>query len=534
MTAHRFGQVVGLCAALAAFGCNSGNAKPETRGSLQARLMAQPSAVKAVRITVTGAGISGDVHADMTDLGGGNWVGSVANVPAGVANRTVMAYAYSSLSIPADPTSDFSNLIYRGVKAGVSVTDGQVSAVTIVLTPYPGNDGGLGINTPPHITTTSHPVSVLNTGSAALSATALDPDLNATLTYTWSDGGAGGTFSGGAGNPATNKLSGNAVTVGYTPAIGSSGNVTIGLSVTDGVATTSTSFSLGVIADGGTVDPTLVFDTGPAITISSIGSQSLTASGSTNINYDVQGGVGPLFATWTDSCNGSFGSYGAAFFPPFIGATVQYTAPAVAPVAPECDLTLTVLDSAGATTWSRVIVWVDAPADLGGKAVFVTSTQVDGAFFNGSPASADLFCQQSAGAGSGPNKPPAGTYKAFLSFTGPGNSAGERIADAAFVLADGTAVAASKADLLDGSILHNIDMDENGNTISAEVWTGSLADGTFDGAHSQCLDWTSNVALDVGTAGWSWKQDPDWVRQSLFSVNGFWCSDTKSLYCFQQ
>jgi len=285
-----------------------------------------------------------------------------------------------------------------------------------------------------------------------------------------------------------------------------------------------------VVAPGGTVDPTLVFDTGPTITITGVGSQDLTASGTTTITYDVtlQPGLGNVQATWTDTCGGSFVPPSETHdgSGPFSSSTT-YQAPAVAPGSPECDLTVTVVDGAGATTWSQVVVWVAGPAPLATKVVFVTSTKVDGMTFNGDPANADAFCQARADAGVGPNKAPAGTYKAFLSFSGAGNSAGERIADGRYVLADGTPVAASKADLFDGSILNPIELDENGSLNFNYPWTGTSQAGALS---SNCNSWTTNNNGVFGTAGAAFAADSWWIEEN----DNAWCSDTNPIYCFQQ
>jgi hypothetical protein len=170
------------------------------------------------------------------------------------------------------------------------------------------------------------------------------------------------------------------------------------------------------------------------------------------------------------------------------------------------------------------------------KVAFVTSTMINGAYFNGDPAIADSYCQTRAEAGTGPNKPPVGTYKAFVSFTG--INAKDRIVDSAYTLADATPVASSMADLLDGTILHAINMDENGATVAMDgVWTGTGSNGTLYGSDTsvyQCNNWTSNDGEILGTAGAPNATDSTWARSIPAGGEGFWCSDNKAVYCFQQ
>lgn len=169
-----------------------------------------------------------------------------------------------------------------------------------------------------------------------------------------------------------------------------------------------------------------------------------------------------------------------------------------------------VYDTSGCTTWKRV---------------FVTSTRYTGAL--GGLSGADATCQARADGASGGAL--GGTWVAWLS-TGTVN-AKDRITDAPYRLVDGvTIVTASKTDLLDGSLLHAIDLDENGAVVTSNtiVHTGTLADGT---AHNRnCNGWTDgNVAStwagrsQATDAGWT--SSPDWTGA---------CNNQFRLYCFQQ
>jgi hypothetical protein len=372
MTTHRFGHLVAAVAFLAAAACSGQVGGGSAGGLVKASLALPPSAVTAIRVTVTGNGIEGFLYGDMTDLGGGNWAGTVPNVPPG-GGYLVTAYAYNG-PVPSDPINDSTNLIYKGAAADVSVTAGLTTPVFIVLIPYPNGGGSPGINTPPHIVFGGYPSSILSTDTVELSAAAWDPDAETVLSYTWDDGAAGGAFS--PSDYFSGQGPGNTVTIYYTPATSFSGMVTIRLTVSDGQAEVSKSISFGVVPATGAVNPTLVFDSGPEIAILSVSSRELTAGGTAQISYETFGdwNGGPLNLSWTDSCSGGFSGYETSVPPfPFPGQAT-YVAPEVAPASPgECDLTLTVTDSEGAYTWSRVVEWVSPPQAQNSSGQFAVS-----------------------------------------------------------------------------------------------------------------------------------------------------------------
>jgi len=538
MRLHRIGQALTLLSALATLSCGTGltRSNGERPGSLQALVSLPPSAVQAILVTVAGPGITGDLRSLLQKDPEGNWWGTVVNVPPGT-DRTVTAYAYDSATVPADPAADVTGLIYRGSRTNVTVVQGELAYVPVSLRPYPDGGGGIGINTPPHLTALSHPAYVDGGGTAALTATALDPDLEAMLTYTWSDN-AGGTFTGGEGNPAGNMVSGAAASVSYLPRADFVGTATITVSVTDGTATAVASFPIGV---GSGVAVGIQFDLLPDLAFQAVGSQELRPGRWTSVDYTLAYPAGasdhspPLLdvqATWTDSCGGTFGSYDGD--PTLwrgdqpLAQRVTYTAPPTAPAGSgQCDLTLTLVDGSGATVWSRVVVWVSGPDAPTGKIVFVTSaaTQVDGAAFGGNPSAADAFCQARADAGFALGVVPPGIYKAFLSIGG--EDARDRIVDAAYLLPDWTEVAASKATLFGQNLLHAIAQDETGALAFSDVWTGSTSSGTA--GPDRCADWTSNQAGVLGSVGYSLFTNWWWLADGTRG-----CDARASVYCFQQ
>jgi hypothetical protein len=350
-------------------GCSAGKATPaaDPHGAVQARIATAPTGVLSVLITVEGAGIDVPMRTALTKDLDGNWSGRVVNVPPGLG-RVVTAYAYDHGTPPADPVGNVTGLVYRGSKNNVAVTAGRLAFVPVVLLPYPDGGGGTGINTPPHITGVVHAVSIASDATTTFTATALDPDAPAMLSYQWSDD-AGGTFSELDGL-ITNQLPGEPVAIDYTPPFGLVGTVTIRLDVFDGTATATTTFPVAI---GSGVDIGLTFDVLPLIDIVFVQDQALLPGASTDIAYELSypAGAGPeappvldVTATWTDTCGGSFSQPPRHYLifrgePPRFDSVI-YQAPATAPAAPgRCDLVLTLVDGLGATVWSGLIVWVE-------------------------------------------------------------------------------------------------------------------------------------------------------------------------------
>ncbi len=157
------------------------------------------------------------------------------------------------------------------------------------------------------------------------------------------------------------------------------------------------------------------------------------------------------------------------------------------------------------------------------KRVFVTTSRYSGNL--GGLSGADTLCQAHADGASGGAL--GGTWVAWLS-TGVVN-AKDRITQAEYRLIDRvTVVAVGKADLLDGSLLHAIDMDENGAIPDVPNWvhTGTIANGTARGR--DCSGWTDGDAQPtwLGLCNYSDAAWTDW--------SGGACSNSSHLYCFEQ
>lgn len=213
------------------------------------------------------------------------------------------------------------------------------------------------------------------------------------------------------------------------------------------------------------------------------------------------------------------------------------------------DLEQTAFDTAGCVT-GDVITFTGSVLECvtpGGvtsiRTVFTTS-----AVFTGDLATAgfgvdgldgaDNLCQEAAEAVGA--IVPAGEYVAFLSTSTV--AARDRLSpnNLGYVLANGTTViATSKVDLLDGSILDPILLDETGINITptpspsgaspGNVWTGSTASGNLFDAQSTCSNWTSEGFDTEGRIGFPSEVNAEWVS----GTNNL-CGFTERLYCFQR
>ena len=166
------------------------------------------------------------------------------------------------------------------------------------------------------------------------------------------------------------------------------------------------------------------------------------------------------------------------------------------------------------------------------KIVFITSTTYDGAL--GGLVVADAECQALADAAG-----LSGTFLAWLS-DGP-NSPSTTFTQSPepYLRLDGVMVASSWDDLVDGTILSHIEVDENGDHPSVGIsptsrksWTGTHFGGTsstpLPDAGQNCSGWTVNSAA----SGWVGNFQDLAVSWTLGSQPI--CSRFLHLYCFEQ
>ena len=162
----------------------------------------------------------------------------------------------------------------------------------------------------------------------------------------------------------------------------------------------------------------------------------------------------------------------------------------------------------------------------------MTSGTFDGGF--GDQAGGDAACN-AAGMAEGL----AGTWVAWL---GRGScspascmTAKDRIPDGEYHLLNQTVVALDKDDLTDGTLLHAIDLTEQGTTLVGDehVWTGTIADGT-GGEVGTCTVWATNDVGIRGRVGVATATDETWsdLGEGDPDTGGDTCNTANRLYCF--
>jgi hypothetical protein len=506
--------VVGAILIATAVGCgdNTPPSTSTTTGQIQILVPASPGDVTAIHVAVTGADFLGSVDTDLMKQLDGSWLGTVLDVAPGL-NRTVTAEAFDI---------DHNNT-FEGVATNVTVFAGKLTNVSVTLKPT-GGDTFPGANTPPHFISLIHPDSILSTETATLFAVAADPDTNTLLTYTWSVLQGGGTLS---DEVISNQTPGDAVSTVYTPVSGFTGFAVIQVSVTDGIATTVTTFAIGV---GAGLVPNINFDVLPDLTVVSIERQSLMPAGTSQIQFTLTNPTQPwtpttmhVHTSWVDSCGGTFDED-----PEDIdinrgdtaSRSIHYIAPATQPDGvTRCNLGLTVVDASNVQMTFVFSVWIDPP-----MVMFVSSVPVAGNAFGGLWAAADAFCQGLADAPTA--VVPIGIYHALISFDE--ISAKNRLIDAPYVRIDGTPIARNKAELYSIDLLNSIRVNEHNsfNGVSA-IYTGTSGDGSKG---TNCLNWTSNDGDDTATAGINATfASPNWTNSGTFT-----CAASLPIYCVQQ
>jgi hypothetical protein len=162
--------------------------------------------------------------------------------------------------------------------------------------------------------------------------------------------------------------------------------------------------------------------------------------------------------------------------------------------------------------------------------VFVTSEGFDGDFggtqgTGDGQAGGDTACTDAA-TGLG------GNWTAWLGKGSCGAclDARDRIRDGEYQLLDGTVVANDKADLTDGTLDNPINIDENGDPVDAQVWTGTDPDGTGDTGPGTCQVWSTDADTIRGSHGDSSETNGAWTDAVL--GGGITCDTLARLYCF--
>ena len=164
-----------------------------------------------------------------------------------------------------------------------------------------------------------------------------------------------------------------------------------------------------------------------------------------------------------------------------------------------------------------------------GSIVFATSKTYSGAL--GGIAGADDKCNTVAMEAGVPN---AGSFMAWVGDSGTWPAKRMTPSPGRYLLRDGTVIASSWADLVDGALAAPIDRDETGAPLpqgsSRFAWTGVLSNGTASDPDKQCKGWKDEGkdqpgrrgSLDATDFTWSSAGDfPCWTQARLICVEQF-------------
>lgn len=171
--------------------------------------------------------------------------------------------------------------------------------------------------------------------------------------------------------------------------------------------------------------------------------------------------------------------------------------------------------------------YVEAEADAprGPLRAFVTSETWSGNL--GGLAGADLKCKlaaEAAGLGG------TGVWIAWASTNSDNVRALDRLtSEGPWHLVDGTVLAATKADVVDGVMspaLRRTELNQAIDAVNDRTWTGTRADGAS--AQYDCARWMSGNGNSAGTVGEANQSNGTWSNLGPES-----CNNLNRLYCFE-
>jgi hypothetical protein len=162
------------------------------------------------------------------------------------------------------------------------------------------------------------------------------------------------------------------------------------------------------------------------------------------------------------------------------------------------------------------------------KTVFVTHSSHPGNF--GGIAEGDEICQAEADDPS--SVVPQGTYLAWLSDNEESPDTRFVKSTVPYVLPNGKMIAKNYADLTDGSLMHQINMEPSGLAVGTQyTWTGTNSDGTSAGDWLTCDGWKADPLDDFhGMGGRTERTDGIWSSR----IARVGCARQHRLWCFQQ
>jgi 5'-nucleotidase len=345
----RAGLAFVLLAALAAAGCASsgtaGQQTPPGQGGLRIVAsttgLAAAASVASVSISITNLDAAFATSTQLSSSSG-SWSGTFSAIPTG-------RYAISATA------RDAGRAVLYQTPAGYPATPALVTAngttaVTLVLQeiapPAPLS------NAAPFIVTlqASRAETDLST-PVTLMAEAADPDPADTITYAWTDGGAGGTF----GAPAAPRTT-------WTPA--ANGTARIRLTVTDphgASAWVELAVSVSDASGRGALVTTVALDRAPQVLeLSSPNAQGTVGSPMTLSALATDPDGDPLAFTWSADCAGAFDPVAGTTVAEGAGIRSTTTFTPASPAAGTCTVTAQVDDGRGGHNYGTLAVQVAA------------------------------------------------------------------------------------------------------------------------------------------------------------------------------
>ena len=285
--------------------------------------------IAAVKVTVTGDGISPEITAMLEEASSGEWTGLVEAIPAG-DERIFLAEAFDE-----DDT-----IIYSGTVDGVVIEGDVTTQVSIFLQPTEPPE--TFDNAVPIITAfTASPTTVMVGETVALTVVAMDADEGDVLTYLWSadDGTLSSTTLPETTWTAPTVAGAYTVAVSVTDPKDASAELLATINVVDGVAAGRAEIEIGVNTAPeilGLVPTPTRIDVGESTTL------DLTA-------VDPDGDE--VFFMWWADCNGSFDDSGAED-PTF---TLTWL------TGNTCTLTVYVNDGSYVTNQAKIVIETGPP-----------------------------------------------------------------------------------------------------------------------------------------------------------------------------
>lgn len=156
--------------------------------------------------------------------------------------------------------------------------------------------------------------------------------------------------------------------------------------------------------------------------------------------------------------------------------------------------------------------------EVGKRLMFASSEKFDGKF--GGLNGADDRCNELA-VNAGIVR---GSFQAFLSNSTLSVMDRLELESAGYYTPTGELIAMNMDDFFDGEIEHEINVDEYGNIVSGQAWTGTNANGSPDGR--DCLDWRN--LSGGGHVGYIQNRLSLWIDQK-----DMLCGEKVRLYCIQ-